>query len=223
MKKVLLLIAVYCGVTAFAGEDIVAFWDFEKGLDSGKIRMNFRGSAAIVDDAEQGKVLAPAKIRSSQPGGIILAGAVNESLQVQQAFELSMKLKYSLPADSPQNTEFSYLWDSKYNKNGGMTVILRRSNQNKLLLSAALDCGGKTETVIGGVPAVLGNGKWHTLTVALSGDGILTMGLDGKIFKREKVSFPPAAASQRLTIGDRVGASYGAFTGLIDDVKLIAR
>lgn len=223
MKKALLVLAALCGATVFAGEKVVAFWDFEKGLASGKLRMTLRGNAAIVNDAEQGKVLAPAKKRSTQPGGIILAGAANRDLQVQSAFELSMKLKYTLPDKAPGNTEFSYLWDTRYNKKGGLTLILRRSSQNKLLLSAAIDCAGKTETVIGGLPASFGNGKWHTLSVAMAGDGTLTMSLDGKVFKREKLSYPPAAASQRLTIGDRVGASYGAFTGLIDDVKLIAR
>ena len=48
------------------------------------------------------------------------------------------------------------------------------------------------------------------------------MEMDGKNFRTGIIPSTPLPASQRLTIGDRVGSSYGTFTGLMDDIKLTA-
>ncbi|MBE6356140.1 MAG: LamG domain-containing protein [Lentisphaerae bacterium] len=99
---------------------------------------------------------------------------------------------------------------------------LRRSNTNKLVFSISLGNGNKVSTIIADAPANFADGKWHELKILLTAEGKLTMAMDGKTFRTGIIPATPLPATQRLAIGDRVGSSYGTFTGLIDDVKLTA-
>ncbi len=215
------LCAMLIGSAVFAGggETVVAFWNFENGLSSGEYTLSERGTAKIVDDVEQGRVLAPAAARSGQPNGVILAKATRPDLMPTGPFSLSMKIKYQLPAASPEKLEYMHLWDTKYATHAGLTLVLARTKENTLNLNVGIGNGEAVESFM--VKSVaLGDNRWHEIVIKLEADNTLTVAVDGKQLKRFLMSGTPAAAAHRLSIGERVGASYGAFPGLMDDIKL---
>lgn len=220
-KKCCLLGAALAGSwLGLAGEDtLIGYWDFENGMKSGEYTLSPRGSAKIVDDADQGKALSPAAARDDKPNGVILSGAARPELAPAGPFTLSMKLKYQLPETAPEKLEYMHLWDTKYAAKGGVTLLLARTTDNQLNINLSI---GNGEAVEGFQlkNVALGDGKWHELAIRLGEDNKLEILIDGAVVKTFLLAGTPAAAVQRLTIGDRVASSYGAFTGLIDEVKL---
>ena len=121
MKGLFFAICAAASLMGMADEKIVASWDFEKGLDSGDIKMAVRGTAALVDEEGHGKVLRPAAEYDGKPAGLILKGATRPDV-LPEVFTWSMDVKYQAPDPLPPKGVYTHLLDCRYNKPGGMNA-----------------------------------------------------------------------------------------------------
>ena len=219
MKKYIFAIIIAVAMTAVAAEKLVASWDFEKGLDSGDIKMSKRGSAALVDEEGHGKVLKPAATYDGKPAGLILRGnAKPETLP--EAFVWAMDIKYQAPETLPKNGLNTYLLDCKYSAKNGLSWLMTTDKAGNPQLRAVLGTSEGGVAIIAKAPA-LKDGQWHSIKLVCQAPK-MEMFVDGKTAGMSLVKGKPMPPAHRLTIGDRVGSSYGPFRGLIDNVTLSA-
>ena len=220
MKKTLWTMAaaaLISTVGAMAGEKLVAEWNFDDGLVSNGIKLNCRGSAALVDEEGRGKVLNPSTTRDGQPAGVILAGATRKEL-LPAVFSWSMDIKYIAPDPLPPKGIYSYLLDCKYATKEGLSIMMNSDAKGNLRLNVSVGTENGLCNAAAKAP-VLADGQWHNVKVTakypkmeilIDDKSIGTYVLNGEIL-------PP---KHRLTIGDRVASIYNPFYGLIDNVKL---
>ena len=217
MKKIFFAIIIAAAMTAGAAEKLVASWDFEKGLDSGDIKLAVRGTAALVDEEGHGKVLKPAAEYNGKPAGLILRGATRPDV-LPEVFTWSMDVKYQAPDPLPPKGVYTHLLDCRYNKPGGMNWLMLTDKAGIPSLRILLGTSEGTAS-INAKASALADGKWHTLKLVCK-EPKLELFIDGKSAGMAMLKGKPLPPAQRLTIGDRVGSSYSAFRGLIDNVVL---
>lgn len=219
MKKIFFAIIIVAAMTTVAAEKLVASWDFEKGLDSGDIKMSKRGTAELVDEEGHGKVLKPSATYDGKPAGLILRGnAKPETLP--EAFVWAMDIKYQAPETLPKNGLNTYLLDCKYNAKNGLSLLMTTDKAGNPQLRAVLGTSEGAVSIIAKAPA-LNDGQWHSIKLVCQAPK-LELFVDGKTAGLSLVKGKPLPPAHRLTFGDRVGSSYGPFRGLIDNVILSA-
>ena len=217
MKKYIFAIIIAAAMASIAAEKLVASWDFEKGLDSGDIKMSIRGTAALVDEEGHGKVLKPAAAYDGKPAGLILRGNTKPET-LPEAFAWAMDIKYQAPETLPKNGLNTYLLDCKYSAKNGLSWLMTTDKAGNPQLRAVLGTSEGAVSIIAKAPA-LKDGQWHSIKLVCQAPK-LEMFVDGKTAGLSLVKGKPMPPAHRLTIGDRVGSSYGPFRGLIDNVTL---
>lgn len=219
--KGLLIGTLSVAALALCAEDkTVLNLDFENGFDSDPYEFGKRGTAALVAEEGQGKVLKPVADGKRGPAGIVLRGETAGEM-TPEVFTWSFKFKYTgKPMSELPKGTYAWLMDSRYRgkgAKGGMSVNLS-ANAKEANMSISIGYkDGKAGSFRFRVPGAV-DGKWHTVSIAVT-PGKIAFTFDGKVQNRVMQGVP-APASQRLTIGDCVGSSYSPFYGLMDDVKL---
>lgn len=217
-------------VSCFAGEEIIAKWDFSTGSinsTDGKYQVSPRGSTRIAGEGSA-RVLAVGLSNDDKPEGINLKQKYPE-LSPVGAFGIRANIQMREPTSKQA---MSVIWDSKYINYGlndeskphwhhGVIFYLLRRKDNKWTPTAVVG-HGDFSTAYSGVPVDLGEGEKHSVAFEYDGVNTGTFKVDGKINAVRKAAKggPMSSAHYPVTIGDRFGGVYSRFDGDIFDLTL---
>ena len=228
MKKSLAVIFLLLSIASFAGEKLVASWDFTSGslTDTVKgITLTPRGACTIV----KGTGLLPGKLHEDKPCGAATEEAPAELAPMAFRIVMEFAMDEAATEGHPEN----YLWDNKYlnykhkqdrpEYNKGILLELVRTGMNTYRPQACLGYGTASENVNGAVFTAEPNQR-ITLAFEYDGLGNATFTVNGKATKAHPLPIggfvsPPF---YKTVIGDRVMSTYHPFQGTIFSAKLFA-
>lgn len=230
-----------CGATTLSAAPIAQPWRTAyAGNDaSGKHVLghwNFDGDDPAADNGPAklpGTIVGAAAVKTGRFGGAIesfsgwpvkdshhaLVVASHPSLSPPAAFTAEMWIQ-AKPDLSQASTV--YLLDKKYASNADYQWRLEPPDTSGARrMAVTLGFGADSDT-FATEPLAFPPGEWHHIAFTYDGAGTVRLFRDGSIVGT--VSRPGRrgiiAGANPLSIGDRVGSSYGGFPGFIDEVRL---
>ncbi len=208
------------------GPQVIGHWRFDEGhvtQDSGPrgLAGRLNGAVAVAGGKFGGGLesFPGAPVEDKQHALIV---ANHPSLTPAGAFTAEMWLQAK-----PELAQASlvYLLDKKYASHNDYQWLLgvpEKSGARRVIVN--LGFGADSESFATDAIA-LAPGKWHHLAFTYDGAGIVRFYRDGSTIGQvvRQGRRAVAAGSHDLSIGDRIGSSYGGFPGFIDEVRVSNR
>jgi hypothetical protein len=212
----------YSGSQA-TGSHVVAYWKFDAAapmLDSsGHSRTLKLSGASVVAQGRFGGGLEPCTGGPRKEVRHAVLAANHPSFSPAGAFTVELWLK---PDRNFKDNEQGFLVDKKYASNFDYQLLLAaadKSGHRRLVVNLGFekDFEGFTSEAMK-FPA----GVWTHVAFTYDGAGEVKFFRDGALVGtgRKPGLGPIAPGKSQLSIGDRLGSNYGAFAGVLDEVRI---
>ncbi len=229
MKFGQVLTVFVLSASCFAGEEIIARWDFSSGSinsTDGKYQAVPRGTTRIAGEGKD-RVLAVGLSHKEKPEGIVLKSKYPE-LSPKGAFGIAANIRMH---EQTSTQPFCVIWDSKYINYGlndrkpdwhhGVIFYLARAKDEMWIPQAVIGFGDFS-CLYSSKPVKLGEGEKHSVAFEYNGTNAVTFKVDGKVisvYKNAKGG-DMSPAHYPVTIGDRFGSTFNRFDGDIFNLTL---
>ena len=214
--------AAYTGKHS-TGSHVIGHWNFDgpdAANDSGtrKLPGKLEGAQAVAAGRFGGAIESfPGWPTSDKRHALVVAAHPSLSPPAAFSAEMWVQAKPDLAGAST-----AYLLDKKYASHTDYQWLLtapEKSGARRMVLNLGF---GQDSEAFSTEPMAFPAGEWHHVAFTYDGAGTVRFYRDGSvagvIVRPARRSIFPG--SNVLSIGDRAGALYGGFAGLIDEVRL---